>query len=341
MALAGSPRQTGVANLGLIVVGILGMAPLSLELRLSHPTHGVVDTVNEIGGPYFGLVMAYSTEERALQNSGFFAPSSEIPWVDLAGRRFHIGKVRGMDVIYVMTGEQILNAGITVQILLNNFDIRGIVHYGTAGSANNSLSLGDVTVPNYVAFTSSWKWQEFKEERGQLQELKFGAFNFPVIGENLLAKVAFTPTQLLSEGNVKKEIFWIPVDSTWFNIAAQLQDLDLQQCINETYCLSETPKVVYGLRASTADIFLKNAAYREFLFKELGVSTVDEESAAIVMTSLTNGAPSIVFRGISDMAGGGGKLSDTSTSYLASLNALSVAIKFMELIGKAYKPQDH
>lgn len=52
-----------------------------------------------------------------------------------------------------------LNAGISVQILLDAFDIQGIVHYGTAGSANDSLSLGDVSVPSYVAFTSSWKWE--------------------------------------------------------------------------------------------------------------------------------------------------------------------------------------
>lgn len=61
------------------------------------------------------------------------------------------------------------------------------------------------------------------------------------------------------------------------------QDLELQQCVNETYCLPETPKVVYGLRASTADIFVDNAAYRKFLFSEFNVSTVDEESSAILM----------------------------------------------------------
>lgn len=54
-----------------------------------------------------------------------------------------------------------LNAGTTVQILLDAFDIRGVVHYGTAGSSNNSLSFGDVSVMKYVAFTSSWKWKVY------------------------------------------------------------------------------------------------------------------------------------------------------------------------------------
>ncbi|XP_050245925.1 bark storage protein B-like [Quercus robur] len=113
-----------------------------------------------------------------------------------------------------------------------------------------------------------------------------------------------------------------------------LQDVKLKQCVSETYCLPETPKVVYGLRGSTADIYLDNVAYREFLFKAFNVSTVDEESAAIVMTSLSNGVPCIVFRGVSDYAGGEGLLSSTSLTYLAAVNALSVAVEFIGLFGE-------
>lgn len=46
-----------------------------------------------------------------------------------------------------------------MQILLDAFEIQGIVHYGTAGTANDSLNLGDVSVPSYVALTGSWKWK--------------------------------------------------------------------------------------------------------------------------------------------------------------------------------------
>ncbi|KAL7003814.1 peptidyl-tRNA hydrolase [Sarracenia purpurea var. burkii] len=130
-------------------------------------------------------------------------------------------------------------------------------------------------------------------------------------------------------------------------------DLKLLQCINETYCLPEAPKVVYGLRASTADIFLDNAAYRKFLFSEFNVSTVDEETSAIVMTSLTNGVPCIVFRGVSDLAGGSSswkKMKFTSSSSsaagslssLAAANALNVAVEFIGLIGSPFPThQDH
>lgn len=296
--------------------------------------HGIVDRVNEIGGPYIGLVMAYPPEELALITSRLFVHNSRIPFIDLAGRRFNVGKIKNVDVIYVMTGEQTVNAGITVQILLDAFDIRGVVHYGTAGSSNNSLSFGDVSVMKNVAFTGSWKWKAFKSETGQLPELDFGAFNFPVRGKNLLAKVEFTPSQLYSAGKPMEELFWLPVDSEWFDIATQLQDLELQRCLNDTYCLPETPKVIVGLRGSTADIFLDNAAYREFLFKQFNVSTVDEESAAIVMACLSNAVPSIVFRGVSDLGGGSDRLLSISRISLASVNALRVAAEFIALIDK-------
>ncbi|KAL2540363.1 Phosphorylase superfamily protein [Abeliophyllum distichum] len=238
--------------------------------------------------------MGYPTEEAALVNSRFFLPSSNLPSIDLAGRRFQIGKIKDVDVIYVMSGEQTLNAGITVQILLDVFDIKGIVHYGIAGSANDDLSTGDVNVPLHIAFTGSWKW---KTGTVYWRNSSLVPYNLPENGENLLAKIEYKHQQLYSEGKPMQQVFWLPVDANWFNMATQLQelDLDLQQCLNDTFCLPTKPKLVYGLRGSTADIFVDNAAYRKFLFNEFNISTVDEESSAVVMTSTTNGVPCIVF----------------------------------------------
>lgn len=48
-----------------------------------------------------------------------------------------------------------------MQLLIDTFEVVGIVHYGIAGSSNDSLFIGDVSVPKYVAQTSSWKWKVF------------------------------------------------------------------------------------------------------------------------------------------------------------------------------------
>lgn len=52
-----------------------------------------------------------------------------------------------------------LNAGITTQLLINLFKIKGVIHYGVAGNANPNLQIGDVTIPNYWAHTGLWNWQ--------------------------------------------------------------------------------------------------------------------------------------------------------------------------------------
>ena len=68
--------------------------------------------------------------------------------------------------------------------------------------------------------------QEFgSADRG---ELKFGAYNFPSSGKNLLAELQFTPVQLFSNGKPVQELFWLPVDSHWYNLATQLK----VQCMN-------------------------------------------------------------------------------------------------------------
>lgn len=67
-----------------------------------------------------------------------------------------------------------------------------------------------------------------------------------------------------------------------------------------------------------------------------------------MQTSITNGVPCIVFRGVSDLAGAatGQKstpvlLSSSSLSSLAAVNALIVAADFIRLSGTASLNQDH
>ena len=89
MAVVGRRRRMwGAVDLEvMLLLGLLLMVQVqqSVQLRCSHPMHGVVDRINENAGPYIGLVMTFPTEELVLQTSGFFVPSSYIPWVDLAG----------------------------------------------------------------------------------------------------------------------------------------------------------------------------------------------------------------------------------------------------------------
>ncbi|KAJ3672604.1 hypothetical protein LUZ60_007325 [Juncus effusus] len=299
--------------------------------------HSAIDEVNSKQGPLIALVMSYVTEELAVGSSGEFSPDKKTPYVDLYGRRFHIGSIRNVRVVYVLTGQRRLNAGITVQILLDHFNIYGIVHYGTAGSANNSMSFGDVSIPKYIAFTGSWTWTKFNSDlqtdSSNENELRFGEYNIPNGGNNLLSGLKFKTEEFYSVGKSMEEVFWLEINNKWLQIAQNL-NVTLERCSNVTYCLPTQPKVVTGLKASTADVFCDNAAYRQYLFKQFGVSTVDEESSAIVMTAMSPGVPVIVFRGVSDLAGGEETWSSTSLMDLASINALKAAVEFIDELGK-------
>lgn len=44
-------------------------------------------------------------------------------------------------------------------MLLNLFNIEGVLHYGVAGNANPEIQIGDVTIPHYWAHTGLWNWQ--------------------------------------------------------------------------------------------------------------------------------------------------------------------------------------
>ena len=61
--------------------------------------------------------------------------------------------------------------------------------------------------------------------------------------------------------------------------------MELEKCVNSSLCLPEEPKLVVGLNGATSNIFLDNAAYRDFLFQTFEVSSSDMESSAVVMAS--------------------------------------------------------
>eukprot|EP01018_Ginkgo_biloba_P008040 Gb_28226 [translate_table: standard] len=318
----------------LVLFTLLLWMDLSFGLLPNKPSFQSAQQINN-EGPYIGLIMADETEEASLVAANIFVPDNRTPWLEFSGRRFNIGSIHGQKIIYVRCGQRRLNAGVTTQMMVGIFDIIGVVHYGTAGNANNSLSIGDVTIPKYIAYTGSWQWTKFNasEEGDQFQNLHFGNYNVPVGSRtNLLSNIVFKTEEFFSVNSAMKEIFWMELNSKWFQVATKLEGLKLEACVNSTFCLPETPKVVVGLKASSADIFVDNAAYREFLFNHFQVASVDEESAAIAMICMSNDVPVIVLRGLSDLAGAETGQYSATFSSLAAKNSLRAAVEFVSIL---------
>ncbi|KAF9670542.1 hypothetical protein SADUNF_Sadunf13G0079900 [Salix dunnii] len=314
----------------LLVLGLLLVtAKQSMQMSLRNPTAEIESSLCKIGFLRLGLVLTSENSEKALLDSDLFKADSADSYVDIVGRRFHVGRLNNTPVVYVKTGTGSVNVATAVQTLLIRFRLSGIIFFGNAGSLDeNVLVPGDVVVPEAVAFTGVWEWKEFRaQNKGKLV---FGNYNYPVNGENLLGTAAPQNITLYSQSEDPEEVFWLPVSSSWYEVATEeLKDLNLKECYSGK-CLSGTPKVVFGSKASTSDFYVKNKAYGDFLLKKFNASTTDSASAAVALTSLSNRKPFVVFQGVSNVVGV--KSSDSESGYLASYNAFLAATKFINSI---------
>lgn len=144
------------------------------------------------------------------------------------------------------------NVGITLQIMADNFNLRGVILLGYGEALNDSLSVGSVVIPKWIAATGVWTWQVYiyiqsynqvfslsmrsffiyirmvlaqpfyaeEEDEGQL---KFREFNYPEGGANLLGSVEYEKSQIYVDGKVK-ETFWTPAISgvLWHRAASKI-----------------------------------------------------------------------------------------------------------------------
>lgn len=313
------------------------------------PSKKVQKIISKINrhGPYLGIVVPNAFEMDPLLQSSAFNVSKTL---DLTGRRFHIGRIHRHKVIIVMSGLGMLNSGLTTQLVLSFFKVKGIVHYGIAGNANSSLHIGDVTIPRYWAHTGLWNWQrygdgpntelslessgDYTREIGYLDIANFTTPSDPSTG-NLLNNVWYQPEEVFAVNGtpeVRQHAFWVPVDEQYYQIAKSLETLTLEGCLNSTTCLSNTPKAVLVERGCSANVFVDNAAYRNFMYAKFNISPIDMESAAVAMVCLAEGLPFISIRSLSDLAGGGTSESNQAAVFadLASQNAVTAVIQFIK-----------
>ncbi|VAH59284.1 unnamed protein product [Triticum turgidum subsp. durum] len=263
----GGVRQQLMAAV-LVAVALMATAA---EGYITQKTWGAIRRANR-AGPFVGLVVPNTYEMVPVLESPSFVASKSIPNMDIQGRRFRFGTIEGQSVVIVMTGLSMLNAGLTTQMLLSLFRVKGIVHWGIAGNANEDLQIGDVTIPEYWAHVSLWNWQ----------------------------------------------------------------GMELPACVNATTCLPRAPRVTRVSKGCSANVFLDNAEYRQFLRKQFECTPVEMESAAVALVAHTQGVPFLTIRSLSYLAGGGSALGNEASTFIdiAAKNAVEVMLKFVPLLGK-------
>nr|BAH56816.1 AT4G24350 [Arabidopsis thaliana] len=185
-----------------------------------------------------------------------------------------------------------VNGAAATQQMIDVFNVKGIVHFGIAGNMNNSMSIGDVSIPKQITNAGLWDWLNPDKVKGveDIAYLDVGNYNVPKgDGDNELGSIGYNYEQLYSVTghiNAPQNVFWINTTQEWLHLAADLEKMELSQCVNASLCLPKKPKLVVGLKAATAYIFVDNAAYRNFLYDTFGVSSSDMESSAVAMVIL-------------------------------------------------------
>lgn len=68
----------------------------------------------------------------------------------ISGRKFIRGKFSGKTIVAVVCGIGKVNCAVTVQILIDKFKVKNIIHTGVAGGLNPVLKPGDMVLGEYL-----------------------------------------------------------------------------------------------------------------------------------------------------------------------------------------------
>lgn len=92
--------------------------------------------------PRIGIVSAFGQEAALLVGQTLGAKT----WI-VNGNRFTTGRLRGVNVVIVLSGVSMINAAMTTQLMLDHFRVERLVMSGISGGIDPARRVGDVLVP--------------------------------------------------------------------------------------------------------------------------------------------------------------------------------------------------
>jgi adenosylhomocysteine nucleosidase len=306
----------------LFMVLVMVVLPLggaaSANARPPNPAQGLDQA------PRLAIISAYAPELEALKQQ-----ASIEKVVVLNGRSVYVGTLAGHKVLLTLSGVSMVNAAMTTQALIDHFRIEAIIFSGIAGGVNPGLHIGDVVIPA--------QWSEYQENlfaretaTGEFTPPAWFSVTLPNYGMMFpeavdICTVNGTPDQETS-------VFWFPVDSALLAVAEQVAGaVELEQCTAEGVCLDEAPMVKAGGNGVSGPTFVDNADYRDYAWSTWNTEALDMESAAVAHVATVNGVSFIIFRSLSDLAGGGPGENEMDTFFqLAADNSAKVLMAFLE-----------
>ncbi len=265
------------------------------------------------------IISAFDPEWTTLKSRLHHAKTQTIDGYD-----FVTGTLDGKPVVLTLSGVSMVNAAMNTQRLIDHFHPKAIVFSGIAGGVDPALHIGDVVVPEAWAQSlesvmarktgdsytpPAWLW-------GVTGKLGYGM----IVPRGIQVGDAKTPMH---------ETF--PADPALIAVARHIApDLHLKTCTTAGVCLDHAPQVVVGGEGVSAPTFVDNADYRAYLAATFHAEATDMESAAVVQVAYASHVPVIVFRSLSDLAGGDAGANQMATFMsLASDNSATVVEAFV------------
>jgi adenosylhomocysteine nucleosidase len=244
------------------------------------------------------------------------------------GVAFTTGKLGGKDVVLFESGISMVNAAMSAQLVLDRFNVIGLVFSGIAGGVDPDLRIGDVVVAE--------RWGQYLEAI-YARETPEG-FKPPAWAKTPYPPFGMSFPQAVKVRNAVNPAgesrFWFDADAPMLETARKLSDkLLLDRCARENACLHNAPRLIVGGHGVSGPAFVDNASFREYTYRTFQARVLDMETAAVAMVAYANGKPFIAFRSLSDLAGGGpGENEMTIFFQLAADNSAKAVISFLEAL---------
>jgi adenosylhomocysteine nucleosidase len=272
------------------------------------------------GAPRIAIISAFGAELEA------FKALANITRVEVVnGRSVYLGTLAGHKVLMTLSGVSMTNAAMSTQVIIDKFNVTQIVFSGIAGGVNPNLSVGDVVVP---AQWSEYQENFFAREVG-------GVFTPPFWFTQTLANFGMMfpqPVEVtVGEPDVETAVTWFQADPEMLAVAESVADnVILEDCVTEDVCLTPAPVIVVGGNGVSGPTFVDNAAYRDYVWDTWQADALDMESAAVAHVATVNGVPFVIFRSLSDLAGGGPGENEIGTFFqLAANNSAKMMLEFL------------
>ena len=255
------------------------------------------------------------------------AEMTDVHTETIADVTFLVGRLRAHDVVLFRSGVSMVNAAMTAQATIDHFNVKRVIFSGIAGGIDPDLSIGDVVVPEH--------WSEYLET---VFARKIGdGYSVPAFLGKMLPNYGMIfphAVEIAHPGQETEHRVWFEADPTLEKIAQSVAErTQLKACWQSGKCLPHQPRIVLGGNGVSGTAFVDNAQFRCWIYATFKAEAVDNESAAVAHVAYANHVPFIIFRSLSDLAGGdAGKNTMETFERLASDNSAALVLSFLSAL---------